>query len=267
LKILHVWDQAGVACLLAKHHRRMGHEVRILKRAGYDPFGISQFYGEPLLDMDGKVFLKLVVKEAGNFDLVHVHSLYKVVPDLRKKYRDAVIVLHYHGSEFRSKQDDPLRADAEGKADAVLGSTEDLKAYVSDMRFIPNPVDTEHFTPGTSTLEDRAFTINTTRGDSHWVLDYLKKNNIDLSVDVIDRATNPIQYSQVPSFLKKYGTYVDIKYIDGVLLQSMSKTGLEALACGLRVLNHQLKKIEGFPQEHRPEVAAKNVMDVYSSVA
>jgi len=265
LRILHVWDQAGVACILARQHRRQGHEVRILKRAGYDPFGISQFYGEPLLDMDGKAFLKLVTKEAGNFDLVHVHSLYKVVPDLWKKHRDIKIVLHYHGSEVRGKQDDPLRAEADSKADAILGSTEDLKAYVSSMACIPNPVDTEHFTPGVA--DSGAFTIRTTRGDSQWVLDYLKRNNIDLSVDVVDREANPIQYSQVPAFLKRYGTYVDIKYIDGVLLQAMSKTGLEALACGLQVLNHELKYVKGLPQEHRSEFAAKSVMDIYHSVA
>jgi hypothetical protein len=267
LRILHVWDQAGVACILAKYHRRQGHEVRILKRAGYDPFGISQFYGEPLLDMDGKAFLKLVAKEVGNFDLVHVHSLYKVIPDLRKKYRDTKIVLHYHGSEVRSKQDDPIRAEAESKADAILGSTEDLKAYVSNMTCIPNPIDTEHFTPGASPSDGRAFTFRTTRGDSQWVLDYLNKNNIDLSVDVVDREADPIQYSQVPAFLKQYGTYVDIKYIDGVLLQAMSKTGLEALACRLKVLNHELKYVEGLPEEHKPEVVASKMLDIYTATA
>src|SRR5919197_2608652 len=109
MKILHIWDQAGVACVLAKYHRRIGHEVRILKRAGYDPFGISQFYNEPLLDMDGKAFLKYAIKEAGSCDVVHVHTLYKIIPDLRKKYRDKKLVLHYHGSEARNRQNEPLK--------------------------------------------------------------------------------------------------------------------------------------------------------------
>jgi len=267
LRILHVWDQAGVACILAKHHRRLGHDIRILKRAGYDPFGISQFYGEQLINMDGKSFLKLVAKEAENYDLVHVHSLYKIIPELKKKYRDTKIVLHYHGSEVRGKQADPLRAEAEEKADAILGSTKDLQDYVDNMTCIPNPVDTEHFTPGATPSNGKAFTIRTTRGDSQWVLDYLKKNKIDLSVDVVDREANPIQYSEVPAFLKRYGTYVDIKYIDGTLLEAMSKTGLESLACGLKVINHRLECVEGLPNEHRPEVAASSVMNVYSSLA
>jgi glycosyltransferase involved in cell wall biosynthesis len=268
MRILHIWDQAGVACILAREHRRRGHEVRILKRAGYDPFKISQFYREPLLDMDGKAFLKLAVREAGNYDLIHVHSLYKVVPDLRKKHRDTKVVLHYHGSEIRGRQGDPLKEEAESKSDAILGSTTDLKDHVSsDITHLPNPVDTEHFRSDGNNVGNGAFTIRTTRGDSQWVLDYLRRNGVDLQVDIVDRENNPIPYSQVPTFLKQYGVYVDIKYIDRTLLAAPSKTGLESLSCGLRVLNHELKYVKGLPEEHRPEVVARKALDVYSSIA
>lgn len=264
MNILHIWDQAGVACILAKHHRQMGHKVRILKRAGYDPFGISQFYGEPLLDMDGKAFLKYAVKEAGDYDVIHVHTLYKVIPDLRKKYRDKKLVLHYHGSEARDRKGDPVRAEAEEKADAIVGSTADLKDFVDNIVHVPNPVDTEHFAPGDGS-NGKAFTIKTPRGDAQWVLDYLKSNGIDLQVDVIDREANPIPYAQVPSFLRQYKTYVDIKYIDGRLLHAMSKTGLESLACGLSVLDHELKYLHGLPDEHKPETAAGMTLGIYKA--
>jgi len=266
MNILHIWDQAGVACILAKHHRRMGHRVRILKRAGYDPFGISKFYGEPLLDMDGKAFLKYAVKEAAGYEVVHVHTIHKIIPDLRKKYRDKKLVLHYHGSEARDRQGDHLRAEAESKADAVLGSTADLKDFISNIVHVPNPVDTEHFTSGTGP-DGRAFTIRTTRGDTQLVFDYLKSNNIDLQVEVVDREASPIPYAQVPAFLKQYGVYVDIKYIDGVLLHAMSKTGMESLACGLSVLDHELKYVKGLPEEHRPEIAADRVLGIYDTIA
>jgi glycosyltransferase involved in cell wall biosynthesis len=266
MKILHIWDQAGVACILAKHHRRRGHEVRIHKRAGYDPFGISQFYNEPLLHMDGKAFLKYAIKEAAGYDVVHVHTLYKIIPDLRKKYRDKKLVLHYHGSEARSRQGDPLKAEAESRADVVLGSTDDLKDFVDDIVGVPNPVDTEHFAPGSS-LNGKAFMIRTPRGNTQWVLDYLKSNNIDLQVEVVNREASPIPYAQVPTFLRQYGTCVDIKYIDGILLHAMSKTGLESLACGLSVLDHELKYVEGLPEKHKPEIAASKMLGIYNSVA
>ena len=54
MNILHVWDQAGVSCILAKYQRRLGHIVFILKRNGYDPFQIFTFYKEPLYDLNEK---------------------------------------------------------------------------------------------------------------------------------------------------------------------------------------------------------------------
>ena len=32
MNILHVWDQAGVACILSKFQRRIGHNISILKQ-------------------------------------------------------------------------------------------------------------------------------------------------------------------------------------------------------------------------------------------
>jgi hypothetical protein len=266
MNILHIWDQAGVACILAKHHRMAGHNVTILKRTGYDPFGISKFYSEPLLDMDGKSFLKYALKQAANYDMIHVHTLYKIIPDLRKKYRDKKLVLHYHGSEARDRQDDPLRAEAESKADVILGATEDLAEFVGNIIHVPNPVDTEHFTEGASP-KDKAFTIKTPRGDTQWVLDYLKSNNINLQVEVIDREANPISYAQIPAFLKQYDTCVDIKYVNRQLLRAMSKTGLECLACGLSVIDHELRHVEGLPEKHRPEAVTGKVLEIYHSLA
>ncbi|HXG07539.1 MAG TPA: glycosyltransferase [Nitrososphaera sp.] len=266
MNILHLWDQAGVACILAKYHRRIGHNVKILKRAGYDPFKIFQFYQEPLLDMDGKGFLKHAVKEAAKYDVVHVHSVYKIIPDLRRKYPDKKLVLHYHGSEIRDKNNDPVRRAAESKVDIIIGSTQDLQEFVNDMVYVPNPVDTEHFTSGNVT-GDRAFTIKSAKGDAQRVLNYLESNNIWMQLDIIDREANPISYSEIPTFLKRYRTYVDIKYVDGILLHAMSKTGLESLACGLTVLNYELKLLHGLPKDHFPEVVASKLLGIYESIA
>jgi hypothetical protein len=99
------------------------------------------------------------------------------------------------------------------------------------------------------------------------MLDYLKKNNIDLEIEMVERSANPIPYSQVPAFLNQYGIYVDIRYIDGILLENLSKTGLESLACGLGVLNHKLEYVRELPKEHRPEAAAERVLKLYGSIA
>jgi hypothetical protein len=40
-----------------------------------------------LLDLDGKKFIDFVLKEYTQYDVIHVHSLYKIVPLIRKKIK------------------------------------------------------------------------------------------------------------------------------------------------------------------------------------
>jgi hypothetical protein len=87
--------------------------------------------------------------KAKRYDVIHIHSLFKIIPELRKKYPDKKLILHYHGSEVRTKVGslDPLRLEAEDKSDIILVATPDLVNYLtnSNPKYIPNPVDTEHF--------------------------------------------------------------------------------------------------------------------------
>jgi hypothetical protein len=266
MRILHIWDQAGVACILAKHQRKLGHEVRIMKRAGYDPFGIFDFYREPLMHIDGKSFIKNAIVQAEQYEAIHVHSLYKIIPELRKRYPKKKLVLHYHGSEARKETKDSVQYNAEQDSDAVVGSTDDLKPYVGNaMIHVPNPIDTDHFKPGLDSHGSRegAFTFRTTGADVEWVLQYLKDNGIDMPVDVLDRQDYPIPYSLLPRTLARYSLYVDLKHIGGTLLHAPSKTALECLACGLQVLDHSLKYSRDLPDEHRPETVASKVLEIY----
>lgn len=268
MKILHVWDQAGVACILARHQRRQGHEVDIMKRAGYDPFSIFAFYGEPLMDTDGKSFINSVTKRAREFDVIHVHSLFKIIPDMRKKYKHKTIILHYHGSEARRDVKEDIQLEAEDMADAVLGSTPDLEQYVGKrLKYIPNPVDTDHFKPREfSSLDDeKAFTFRTTGADTDWTVQYLRDSKIEIPIDVIDRQANPVPYSDMPKMLTSYSVYVDLKYIGGRLLLAPSKTALECLGCGLRVLDYKLQYLDTLPDEHRPESVSDHVLEMYRS--
>lgn len=266
MRILHIWDQAGVACILAKHQRKLGHEVKIMKRTGYDPFGIFDFYKEPLFQVDGKSFIKSAIVQASRHEVIHVHSLFKIIPELRKRYPEKKLVLHYHGSEARKEAKDSVQLHAEQDSDAVIGSTEDLKPYVGNvMIHVPNPIDTDHFKPAldSNSVGRSAFTFKTPGADVDWVLQYLKDNGIDMHVEVVDRQERPIPYSLLPRTLARYSVYVDLKYIGGALLQSPSKTALECLACGLQVLDHKLQYSKDLPDEHLPERVAGRVLEIY----
>ncbi len=274
MNILHIWDQAGVACILSKYQRRLGHSASILKRNGYDPFHIFTFYKEPLYDLDGKKFINFAIDESKKYDIIHVHSLYKIVPQIRKKYKDKIIILHYHGSELRNGLSNvslhKLIKEADNKANFVFLATPDLLKYESEKRmYIENPIDLEHFKPmmlQKQTDEKKFLTFQTNQTDINSFTNYLQKNNIKIDVTIHDRTIMPISYGHMPNFLSKYSVYVDIRIINAQLLESLSKSALEALACNLQVLSYDLKYLNEFPSEHNAENVVKKIMDIIESI-
>ena len=50
MRILHVWDQAGVAFVLAKYQRLQGHDSRAIMVREYDKYGIGRFYNEYVIE-------------------------------------------------------------------------------------------------------------------------------------------------------------------------------------------------------------------------
>ncbi len=100
-----------------------------------------------------------------------------------------------------------------------------------------------------------------------WILEHLRKNNLNLEIEVYNRIKNPLKYYELPAFLRRYKTYVDIKYVNGKIIPALSKTGLEALACGLDVLDFDLKFRHGLPSEHYPSNVVSNLSKEYVLLA
>ena|SRR5438132_1158566 len=96
---------------------------------------------------------------------------------------------------------------------------------------------------------NKARTIDTEAIDIKLTLDHCRKNGVNLDIDVYKRIQNPMMYSDMPSFPKKYGLYIDIRYVDGILLENLSKTVLETLACGLDVIDYRMKCIHDYLQK------------------
>jgi hypothetical protein len=105
-----------------------------------------------------------------------------------------------------------------------------------------------------------ALTMNSEVTDIRAALDYCKAHNIDLDIEVFDRTRTPITYENIPAFLKRYKVYVDIRFVNGKILENLSSTGLQSLACGLKVLDYRLRYLDDFPLEH-------NAMNIVSSLS
>ncbi|MEM4274803.1 MAG: hypothetical protein QXK74_01095 [Candidatus Nitrosocaldaceae archaeon] len=103
MKILHVWDVAGVSVTLAKFMDRMyATNSSIMMRRVFDPFNfVDEKY---LYDSSARDFLINTVFSARKYDIIHIHSIDKplFLKALRYLYNKKII-LHYHGTEIRDR--------------------------------------------------------------------------------------------------------------------------------------------------------------------
>ncbi len=102
MRILHVWDQAGVACVMAKYQRLQGHDSNVIRISGVDKYGINDFYRDFVSFVPIEEFVHSCIEKAESVDVIHVHSMTDILIKLRKKFgRSKKIILHYHGTDIR----------------------------------------------------------------------------------------------------------------------------------------------------------------------
>lgn len=292
MRILHILDAAGVACIYSKYQRMQGHDAMVIwNKDVVDKYGIYDFYKEYLTNVTYEKFTQTCLKEAENVDVIHVHGYIDILFELRKRFqRQKKIILHYHGTDIRGlkKQELPHRsvrsdiaiklkmlyrkkighARAQKLADAVCVSTPDLLPLVRNGIHIPIPIDIEHFSPKSNPDGElkEAFTINSEVTDIQRALDICQKNQIKLDIEIIDRTKNPIIYANIPDFIRRYRTYVDIRYVNDVVLENLSSTALQSLACGLSVVDYKLEFRRGLPKEHDAVNVASQLSSIYSQI-
>jgi glycosyltransferase involved in cell wall biosynthesis len=292
MRVLHILDAAGVACIYSKYQRMQGHEARVIwNKDVVDKYGIYEFYGDYLINVTYEKFAQTCLREGESADVIHVHGYIDILFELRKKLqRQKKIILHYHGTDIRGlkKQELPHRsllsdmaiklkmlhrkkighARAQSMADAVCVSTPDLLPLVRNGIHIPIPIDTQHFSPKSNPDGElkEAFTINSEVTNIQRALDLCQKNQINLNIEVIDRTKNPIIYANIPDFIRRYRTYVDIRYVNDIVLENLSSTALQSLACGLSVVDYKLEFLHGLPKEHDAVNVASKLSNIYNEL-
>ena len=261
--VLHIWDQAGVGCVIAKYQRKLGLESFVIKRDGFDPFGIMNFYNQKTFrTLFGFQFLKTVIKKSKDFDILHVHDLFQLLPDLKKRYPKKKIILHYHGTKLRTTSRSK-RIEFEKNADSVLVSTPDLLSF-SDAKYLPNPVDTEHFSSRNIQKNNLALCFLFSNNSEHELVKELEKHEIKVNLNCVNRKQKPIFYQDMPNFLSNYEYYVDIKFIyDNKPAAALSMTGLQALSLGMKVINYNYEVLNSLPNQHEPKRVVEKLNTIY----
>ena len=294
MKILHLKDAAGVSCVLAKYQKKLGNDVKVISVSN-DKYGIYEHYNDYVQLVRQDEFIEKSLQEAKYYDIIHVHSSYGIIFVLRKKYGTSKkVILHYHGTDIRGlnnfdnrkreynknllllllkiikdktkrKTINPssLHRLAQLLSDNVLISQKDLSMYIKNAEYIPIPIDLDHFHKNENhNKRKRALLFKTETSNIKKTLETINKN-FNFSAEVHDRISNPIKYSQMPEFLNQYETYVDIRYVNELLLEDLSTTSLQSLACGLKVITPQLKILDSFPLQHNPTQIVDKLLKLY----
>ena len=255
-RILHVWNTAGVASIIARFtDSQLGTSSTVITRKAADRVGLTT-YGTAYSDGAARFFSRALWM-ARSADLVHVHSLDRVVPWLKRFYSKPV-VMHYHGTDIEGRW-----REKEGRwrrADYIAVSTPNLlEGAPSNAVHIPNPVDTDLFRP-MQEEKDQNSALSFRYGMDAEAEAAARK--LGLNLVLLERWS--VRYDQMPQTLSKYGYYIDLrKPPDHMVARSVGKAALEALACGLKVVDWEGRVIEDFPEEHAAKSVAARWDEIY----
>jgi len=259
LRVLHVWNTAGVASVIAKFtDRSFGTQSRVIARREADRAGLTT-YGVAYPDGAARFFVR-ALSMSRSADVVHVHSLDRALPWVKRLY-DKPAVMHYHGTDIEGRW-----AEKEGRwkgADFLAVSTPNLLEGAPDSAvFVPNPVDTDIFRPsGVPREEGSALSF---RYGMDAEAEQLAKE-LGLGLTWLDRWTVP--HLEMPKVLSRYQYYIDLRRPPGhAVARSLGRAALEALACGCRVVDWSGKVSQGLPDENGPESVATRWHGVYEGL-
>lgn len=250
---------AAVGYILCKYLRKAGHQADVVSFMDDRAFSFRQFYGGKHFQ-DQRLMLYYLRTIVPDYDIVHLHFSYPILPQL--SFIDKPMVMHYHGTELATNLAECITTDRGCKLVLVAG--EQMLQYHPRAKYLPTIVDTEHFKP-VDTPEEK-------KGDLVFDISYLDTQRAILESGVkeptvINRQQFAVPYSEMPTFLNKFQTYIDFRYHkERGLLTDRSKTGLEALACGLKVID-QRGITEGLPEQHKPELVVKQLLSYYEEIA
>ncbi len=257
IRVLHVWNTAGVASVIAKFTDKTGAtRSRVMTRRKFDRVGLT-YYGKAY-DDGALVFYVRALSAARLADVVHVHSVDRIVPLLKRLYGRKPVVMHYHGTDILGRWEE--KRPRWERADLVAYSTPNLADGAPGTAVhIPNPVDTDLFHPRPTPRE--AGTALSIRYGSDAETEAIAKSR-GLSLRWLERGT---PHESLPEYFAASEFYLDIRTPVGFAspVRSLGKAAREALASGCKVIDWSGAVHEGLPPECRPEEVASSWVSHY----
>jgi len=236
LRVLIVRNPAGSTTPVAEWLEANGHSARIIETQANDPYNMTGRSHTARITKTHRALYYALYEEIKNFKPTHIHvnASHHALAMSRLFAPLTPILFHYHGSELRNRcifaglpeyWEIPL-------AEKRIVSTPDLADYGECYdRIIPTM-----FTyrggrkKGTALLMYAEFFPKDTRPYAKQVAKAL-----GLELTIINRSSPdfiPIHYEEMPELYSKFEFYFDFK-----ACHALSKSSLEAMNCGCRVLH------------------------------
>jgi len=235
MKVLYLWNTAGVFTPVAEWLIANGHEAKIVMRSDFDIYLHTQRSETAVMVDTSRDFYRMGIKLIRDWkpDVIHISGSLKMLVIARFYTPRSLIVFTYHGSDARNPKKKPH---GETKlADFVHVSTPDLHPYGT---FIDRPLPDIFYDRG-GRINGSAlmfykdhFYVDNRNLAREWASDH----KFDLTILDQDHPDFPIPNDQMPDIFSKYEYFLDWKDQKGEL-QALSKTALEALRCGCKVIH------------------------------
>jgi len=177
-------------------------------------------------------------------DLVHAH--YARFPIYAAALSGKPFIAHCHGSDLRLGVS-RIKQYFLKKARRIIVATPDLLEYHLGATYLPTIVPWEFHDLGVP--KKGAVYFQHPQDPHHPFV-----AGVVGSYTVHDRS---VPYSDMPKVLNQYEYVINFHY------PILSKTSLEALACGCKVVMWDGKVISNLPSQHRPEQVVDRLLEVY----
>lgn len=268
INVLHLFEMAAGPTIQTYFYRKFNYGnswviSKVREHTVIDYYGIVEKYPRVR-----DVILEGLKRCNSNVDIVVIHGSEFAVPIFKILTRKK-IVLQYHGSDINldSRSRNPFRILFRSMADAIIYNQKShLKKIITIRKvrkeFHPNAVDTDLFRP-TGISRSGTLALLSNNLDRKKTLELLNKFK---NVTILDRNNEVIPYNKMPNFLNKFELFIDHKVTDfGMVLEALSRTALEALACGCKVF-HDGRYINELPDEHKPENVIKKLYTLFLEI-
>lgn len=233
MKVLHIFSMAGVAEMLCEP----GDTVLQLDQ--FDTMGFAEHYGVTARHKDLLALINNAEQIESEYDKIIIHDF----QEYKQYFAKDKVILFFHGSKLRSMDEVEL---TQVRQYPCIVSTPDLLDILPNATYLPTPVDLELFEHFVSTGDDDTWLCMNREYQRDIIEPKIREKYP--KIEYMSRKDNIINYEDMPAHLSQYDNYVDWKFTyDKPVPKSISAascTGIQALAVGLNVFDHNGMKLE-----------------------